>query len=75
MNVAPRIKAYLAGPRYTLWTFIKYFERSGDPAHARRLKRAMEAELTRLHAEGEVVRCRSVKGGRSWYRKISDVPF
>ena len=74
MNVARRITVYFAvQKRYTLWTFIKYTEKSGDPAHARRLRNAMRKVLEQMVRDGKAVTCRSVKGGRAW-RSRGDYP-
>lgn len=77
MILDKRIALFLAlKRRYTLWTFIKYHERSKDPAHCRRVKRNMKAELDRRHREGEVIRCRSVGGRLSWRAKpAGEIPF
>lgn len=74
MRLENRLAVYLACPeRYTLWTFIKYFERSKDPKHCRRLKNKMENALKELHARGEVIRCKSVRG-KTAYRSRDDYP-
>lgn len=75
MTLETRLDAYLRGPRFTLWTFIKYHEKSKDPAHCRRLRKKMRAALDCLHREGKVIRCRSIKGGVSWKLAPSGVPF
>lgn len=77
MNIAPRLEAFLKGPRYTLWTFIKYHEKSKDPAHCRRLKKQMEAKLREEHRRGNVVRCRSIGGKVSYAPRSAygDIPF
>ncbi len=76
MVIKHRLSAYLDGKRYTLWTFIKYFERSKDPAHCRRLKAQMRAALKQMQREGEAIRCKSIKGGESWRRSDPNVlPF
>lgn len=67
MNVEKRVAVYLAqSRRFTLWTFIKYNEKSKDPAHCRSVRKHMRAELERRHRKGEVIRCRSIKGGVAW---------
>lgn len=76
MKLEHRIAAYLSGPRYTLWTFIKYFEKSKDPAHCRRLHRAMQTHLSKAHREGEVIRCRSIRNGVAFKSAVpGEIPF
>lgn len=68
MNVQERINAYFAGPAFTLWTFIKYHERSKDPAHCKRLRDRMRERLNRLMAEGKAHRTRSLRGKIAYRR-------
>lgn len=73
MIIDKRVALFLELPkRYTLWTFIKYYERSKDPAHCRRVKKAMTKALETMP---NISRCRSVMGGRSYRRYVGDVPF
>lgn len=76
LDVEKRVRAYLDGPRYTLWTFIKYFESSKDPSHARSVKRQMTERLRAMVSEGQAATCRSIRRGRS-YRRIDQgsIPF
>lgn len=75
MKLEHRIAAYLSGPRYTLWTFIKYFEKSKDPAHCRRLRRALHERFKQMHRNGELIRCRSIKNGVAWKSAPPGIPF
>lgn len=67
MNVAHRIEALLE-TRFTLWTWIKKFERSKDPVHCKRMRDQMRRELNRMIAAGKVSMCKSYRN-KIAYRK------
>jgi len=68
MKVSDRIERYL-DTRYTLWTWIKYNERSHDPEHCTRIKREMRRVLGLMMQQGKVTACKSIKGKIAFKRR------
>lgn len=64
MRVHRRVLAYLENPRaFTLWTWIKYYEKSKEEKHCTRTRKYMRRVLCMMIDAGRVQRVKSVRGG------------